>query len=166
MKTWMGMAPALALIAGCGDADEVGRADEPLAGPASFEPQEPATRPIGVATIGVATKDDVGSYLVDRDGRALYVLEGDRTGQKACTGACLGEWPPMWTESAPQAASGVESNRIGTKAQNGKVQVTYAGWPLYYYRADRQPGQISGHDVHDQWGGWYLLSPSGEPIDH
>lgn len=139
-----------------------------------------AARALGAAEIRVATKDPFGEYLVDGAGRALYVLENSRQQpqqpqqlqqsqqleQRAeCTGACLGEWPSYLTEGAPRAGRGVAAGQISTTAMQDSQQVTYAGWPLYYYRGDRDAGSTSGQDVHDRWGGWYLLSPQGERIE-
>jgi predicted lipoprotein with Yx(FWY)xxD motif len=127
--------------------------------------------PVGTASLAVATKEPFGQYLVDAEGRSLYVLEGNRQPEgeaaqpsKQCTGACLGEWPPLTTNGTPQVANGVDASKVATVARDGGQQVTYAGWPLYYYVGDRDPGSTSGQDLHDQWGGWYLLSPAGEPV--
>ena len=134
-----------------------------------------AARPLGASEIEVASKEPFGAYLVDGAGRALYVLEGSRqqSGQEAqqlgenpeCTGECLAEWPPYLTEGAPVAGQGVTAGQISTTSMQDNQQVTYAGWPLYYYRGDRDAGSTSGQEVHDRWGGWYLLSPSGERIE-
>lgn len=134
-----------------------------------------AARPVGAAELRIASKDPFGDYLVDGAGRALYVLEGSREqgGQQAqqlgqkpeCTGECLAEWPPYLTEGAPRAGPGVQAGQISTASFQQGQQVTYAGWPLYYYRGDRDDGSTAGQDVHDRWGGWYLLSPQGERIE-
>ena len=134
-----------------------------------------AARPVGAAELRVATKEPFGEYLVDGAGRALYVLEGSREqrGQQAqqlgqrpeCTGECLAEWPPYLTEGVPRPGPGVDAGQISTTALQDSQQVTYVGWPLYYYRGDRDAGSTAGQDVHDRWGGWYLLSPQGERIE-
>jgi predicted lipoprotein with Yx(FWY)xxD motif len=134
-----------------------------------------AAAPVGAAAVRVASKEPYGDYLVDGGGRALYVLEGSRRegrqqaeqlGQRPdCAGECLAEWPLFLTEGAPTAGPKVDAGQVSTIARPEGQQVSYAGWPLYYYVGDRGPGSTSGQDYHDRWGGWYLLSPAGERIE-
>ena len=42
------------------------------------------------------------------------------------------------------------------------MQVTYNGWPLYYYIKDEQAGDTVGQQVGDVW---YVISPAGEEIE-
>jgi predicted lipoprotein with Yx(FWY)xxD motif len=53
---------------------------------------------------------------------------------------------------------------VGLTPSYGGSQATYGGWPLYYYHHDAAPGDTTGQNVHDRWGMWYLVSPSGNPI--
>ncbi len=48
--------------------------------------------------------------------------------------------------------------------RDGQVQVTYGGWPLYYWMEDAQPGDTTGQDIEDAGGEWYLVTPSGEKV--
>lgn len=134
-----------------------------LAGCATVLP--PPAIPVTVTT---ATKPPFGAFLVDRAGRSLYILEGERlpAGMRRCTGECLRVWPPLHVAGAPTAGPGLDQARLATEPMHGAVHVTYAGWPLYYYHRDRGPGDTTGQHVVDQWGTWHLLSPSGEPIRH
>ena len=54
---------------------------------------------------------------------------------------------------------------LGTITRDdGTVQATYNGWPLYLYFGDAAPGDTNGQGL-DEFGGiWYLGSPAGEPI--
>lgn len=162
-------AAAALAIAGCDQpsADTNESAAAETAAPAATAQQAaPGATSETAATVATATKPPFGAYLVDGEGRSLYVLEGTRQGEKAtaCTGACLEEWPPLLAAS-PEAAEGLDPSRLATVPRDSQQQVTYAGWPLYHYRGDRQPGQVSGQHVHDRWGEWYLLAPSGELIE-
>jgi predicted lipoprotein with Yx(FWY)xxD motif len=125
----------------------------------------PAPIPVGPVAITTATKAPFGTYLVDGGGRALYVLDGTRgTAAERCSGACLGVWPPLHVTAPPTAGVGVDPARLSTVMAHGHTHVTYGGWTLFYYHLDRAPGDTTGQAVSDQWGYWYLLSPSGEPI--
>ena len=153
---------------------------------------EPATAPVDTATpadttpgpaaarLTVATSAD-GQYLTDRQNRAVYMLEGDGDGSK-CTAACVEAWPPLRADSGeapgstapdptgPTASTGAAGNlradRVGTiQRADGISQVTYNGHPLYHYSKDTGPGTSTGHDVSDQWGEWYLVTPEGDAMD-
>lgn len=140
----------------------------PPYGPSAYGPgpYPPAPGPGAATGLTTANKAPFGTYLVDSNGRALYVLEGTQ-GQDAsyrCSGMCLQHWPAMISATPAVAASGVDPTKVGTAPAYGGGQTTYAGWQLYYYYMDRARGDTTGQDVHDQWGVWHLLSPSGVPI--
>ena len=63
----------------------------------------------------------------------------------------------------PSPAAGPNPELLGTtRRKNGKLQVTYAGNPLYYYVHDT-PGEILCHDVVEFGGLWLVVRPSGRP---
>jgi predicted lipoprotein with Yx(FWY)xxD motif len=108
-------------------------------------------------------KTDLGTFLVDPQGRTLYLFEADKTNMSNCSGACLSIWPPFTSSTKPKAGSGVDASKIGTIANN---QVTYNGHPLYTYVGDQKPGDTSGEGL-DQFGAkWYVLAASGDKIDN
>lgn len=119
----------------------------------------------GTSMVATASKRPFGTFLVDADGRSLYILEGTRgTAGGRCSGECLRVWPPLHASGPLYAGGGIDPAMLSTVRAHGAPHATYAGWPLYYYHRDRAPGDTTGQDVHDQWGAWHLLSPSGEPI--
>ncbi|MEG3190900.1 COG4315 family predicted lipoprotein [Lysobacter sp. D1-1-M9] len=119
---------------------------------------------VDVTHLAVATVGGPAPYLVDSAGHPLYLLEDDRDGS-TCTNACLDAWPPLLRSEVPGASAGVDDELIGTvQRADGATQVTYNGHPLYYYAQDPDTGMPTGHDIHDQWGGWYLLTPEGEAL--
>lgn len=158
MKNPMFLMPAAAVaLASCATAPPP-TSYAPVAGP------PPVT--VGVTTLTTAKKAPFGTYLVDGAGRAIYVLDGTRgsSARVACGIDCLRVWPPFMTAGPPIAGAGLDPRRIGTAPRGGGTQLAYHGWPLFYYLRDRSPGDTTGHNVHDAWGDWHLLSPSGEPI--
>lgn len=172
MRTRLIFAATIALgVAGCDQAEE---ADPNTANVAADEVEvgEIASEPAGV-TLQTAQKEPFGQYLVDGDRRAVYMLEQDRRGSggteptSVCTsGACTDEWPPVTSQGEPGAGPQVQEEMLSTfRREGGSTQVAYNGWPLYYYHDDDAAGATQGQGVHDQWGGWYLVAPSGEPIE-
>ena len=118
----------------------------------------------GAATVNVADVGTFGQALVDGEGRSLYLFTNDtqNSGASSCTGNCLVNWPPLFTDGDPVAGEGVDASMLGTiSLPDGTTQVTYNGWPLYYYKEDTAPGDANGQGVGDVW---YLVSPTGEMI--
>jgi predicted lipoprotein with Yx(FWY)xxD motif len=120
----------------------------------------------GAGAVATAEVGELGTILVDAEGRTLYDFHKDK-GSSSCYGACAGAWPPLLTEGEPKAEGEAKAGMLGTtKRKDGTVQVTYNGWPLYTYVADQKPGEANGNDI-DQFGAeWYALQPDGqEPED-
>ena len=106
-----------------------------------------------------------GRILFDGRGFVLYVFTRDPPGRSACSGACAQAWPPYIVVSKPAVGTGVNAKLLGTtRPAGGKLQVTYAGRPLYYYVGDRKPGQILCQNVREFGGLWLVVRPSGQPV--
>ena len=114
----------------------------------------------------VAAKSRYGTVLFDGKGRVLYGFTHDRRGKPStCYGACATAWPVYFKPAALRAGKGVKQKLIGTvRRKNGRLQVTYNGWPLYYYVGDRSPGAISCQNVSEYGGLWLVVSPSGRLV--
>lgn len=108
-----------------------------------------------------------GRYVTDREGHSLYLFEQDEQGgQSTCLDACANAWPPYTTQQPPEAGEGIDESKLGTiEREDGTTQVTYGGWPLYYFNGDKQPGDALGHDVEHLGAEWYLVSPQGEKVE-
>jgi predicted lipoprotein with Yx(FWY)xxD motif len=114
-----------------------------------------------------------GSVLFTGDGKALYMLTNDTVGTAAspakssCTDKCAAAWPPLLAPGADgpfQAEGDVRAAGLGTiQRADGTFQVTYFGWPLYEFVADKAAGQTNGENVGNFNGLWHLLSASGRP---
>ena len=117
----------------------------------------------GAATVALGKNDSLGTFLVDQNGMTLYLFTKDTANTTTCYDKCATAWPPLLTTGAPVAGDGVEASKLGTVTRtDGTTQVTYNGWPLYYYAQDKAPGDTTGQDV---GGVWYVLSPAGEKVD-
>jgi predicted lipoprotein with Yx(FWY)xxD motif len=119
----------------------------------------------GDGKLAMSAKEPFGEYLTDSAGRALYMFEEDKRGLSNCYEACAKVWPPLAT-SGEIKVEGLEEGLVGAiERKDGLMQVTYNGMPLYYYIKDEgQSGSTSGHDVHDEFGEWYLVTPSGKKV--
>ena len=106
-----------------------------------------------------------GRVLFDGRGFVLYAFTRDARGRSACYGACAKAWPVYYKRAALSAGPGVKRTLIGTtKRRDGRLQVTYAGRPLYYYVGDRRPGQITCQDVVEFGGTWLVVRRSGRLV--
>jgi predicted lipoprotein with Yx(FWY)xxD motif len=116
------------------------------------------------ATVGLR-RTKLGVLLVDSKGVTLYDFVKDRGGASACYGACAALWPPLITKGKPRAGHGVRARLLGTtRRKDGTLEVTYARHPLYYYVADRHPGQTTGQGLPQFGAPWWALAPSGREI--
>jgi predicted lipoprotein with Yx(FWY)xxD motif len=106
-----------------------------------------------------------GRVLFDGRGRVLYAFMRDRRGGPSrCYGACAVAWPVYFAKGSLRAGRGVKQSLIGTtRRRDGRRQVTYNGWPLYYY-AHEGPGEVKCHNVNLHGGLWLVVKPSGAPV--
>jgi len=110
----------------------------------------------------VATNTKLGQILVDGKGITVYLFVKDTGPSSTCYTSCAQVWPPVLTSGPPQAGTGAAASLLGTTTRtDGKVEVTYAGHPLYYFVSDKQPGDATGQGVDNFGGLWWVLTPSG-----
>ena len=168
---------ALLALAGCGGDDGgsgsgSGAADT---GATAQEQKDGAVTKAGDAegkTAGATRKgtsvvlgdSQFGQMLFDSKRQAIYIFERDEENRSNCYGDCAEAWPPVFTEGKPRGGKGVDRSLLGTtKRRDGKLQVTYAGKPLYYY-AHEGPGEVKCHNVDLNGGFWWVLDADGERL--
>lgn len=164
------VAAVAAVVVGCGSDSDSGRASNATtvaasgaaaAGDAERMKGEQAMRPAGTKLEVVDS--EFGRVVANGKGEALYLFDKERRPRSQCYGACAEAWPPVLTKGKPRAGAGTDASLLGTaKRRNGKLQVTYAGRPLYYYVGD-SPGTILCHDVDEFGGTWLVVQPDGSP---
>jgi predicted lipoprotein with Yx(FWY)xxD motif len=114
-----------------------------------------------------AAKTSLGRVLVDGRGRTLYLFAIDKHGASSCSGQCAVYWPPLMTGTKGIAGAGVKASLLGTaKRAGGKLQVTYNGHPLYFFKEDAKAGQLKGEGVNGFGGLWWAVSPAGAAVKH
>jgi predicted lipoprotein with Yx(FWY)xxD motif len=149
MKRILASLATVALLTACGTAAE---------GPQSSTAADPAA---GTTTVTTAS-GALGTFLTDGSGASLYLFTVDEPGVSNCDEVCLQAWPPLLTDTAPEADGAADAALLGTiERSDGTLQVTYAGRPLYYFAADAAPGDVNGQGVNDVW---FVVSPAGEQI--
>ena len=118
----------------------------------------------GEATVLVADSD-LGQILTAADGMTVYLFMTDAQGAPTCTDSCAQAWPPLTVDDASQliGGDGVDASLLGTTEHPAAgIQVTYNGWPLYFFVGDSAPGDTNGQG---QGGVWYVVDPAGNAID-
>ncbi|HEY4316197.1 MAG TPA: hypothetical protein VGN04_01210 [Herbaspirillum sp.] len=89
-----------------------------------------------------------GGMLVTSDGMTVYTFDKDSadSGKSACAGPCTGLWPAVTT-----ADTGLKAPYGSIKRDDGSMQLTYKGKPLYRYSGDKKAGDASGDNFKDIW---------------
>lgn len=106
-----------------------------------------------------------GRILFDGRGRVLYTFTTDQRGKPSrCYGVCAREWPVYFAKGKLRAGKGVKQSLIRTtRRRDGRLQVTYNGWPLYYY-AHEGPGEVKCQNVTIHGGTWLVLRANGTRV--
>jgi predicted lipoprotein with Yx(FWY)xxD motif len=104
----------------------------------------------------------LGDIVTDADGNSLYLFLADTPGEPStCYDQCEENWPPL--TAALGAGDGIDASLVGAADRtDGTAQVTYNGWPLYYFAGDSAPGDTNGQGVGDVW---YLVDGSGNQVN-
>jgi len=170
-KTSILLVAGLLALAGCGDDDDDSGAskDSSPTNEAAMKKKEEAAAMKAKEDAAMAREgttitlggSEFGQMLFDSKKQAIYIFENDGKDKAVCYGECAEAWPPVFTDGKPKAGDGVKESLLGTvKRRDGKVQVTYAGKPLYFY-ANEQPGEVRCHNVNLNGGLWWVVGPDG-----
>ena len=107
----------------------------------------------GNLEVGILIKESQihGKILTDSKGKTLYFFSNDSKGQSSCTGSCMNNWPVYYDREA-KGSKLLDRTEIGeiTRA-DGSKQITYKGWPLYYFIGDGDAGEVGGDGMNDIW---------------
>jgi predicted lipoprotein with Yx(FWY)xxD motif len=112
--------------------------------------------------VKIAEPSGLGKYLTDTQGMALYMFKQDSPGHSACSGGCVANWPLFYREKVVPPR-GLASDDFGTiSREDGAMQTTFRGYPLYYFKEDKKPGDTKGNGMMDVW---YLIDPDDFPSE-
>ena len=113
--------------------------------------------------IGHSSNSTIGYYLTDVSGLTLYEFKKDTpgNGSSTCYGQCAAAWP-AFSVSSIKAAPGINASAFGTITRKDDThQVTYNGWPLYYFQGDAKPGDTNGQGLFKVWFAYSLPTAGG-----
>ena len=155
------MAGAIIVVAGFAAACSGAATAPPAPSVSAASPAASAGGPAaGGAAVMTATVGSQGTLIVaGANGMTVYTFTKDvaNSGTSACTGGCLTKWPAVTVPagSTPAGGSGV-TGKIGTitRTDDGTLQVTYNGLPLYFYSGDKAAGDANGI-----YTGWAAVKP-------
>jgi len=154
-----------ALVVGCSSTGASASAPAASQAPASVAPasvapasQAPASAAAsaasGAITVDAKPVGAAGTVLVDgKSGLTVYTFTKDvkDSGKSNCTGGCADTWPALTVPAGATPTGGASlTGKLGTLTRDdGTLQVTYNGLPLYFFKNDKAPGDANG--IYEYW---------------
>jgi predicted lipoprotein with Yx(FWY)xxD motif len=132
-----------------------------------------ATAPKPVTPLATPAGTAPGApFFTNGAGRSVYVFKNDTRGTATtpavnnCTpnASCNALWTP-WTKPAtvagPSTVLPTDITSISVTFNGATVQqFVYKGWPLYFYNADVNPGQVAGDSFPSTGPLWHAINVS------
>ncbi|RNC90332.1 MAG: hypothetical protein ED555_10695 [Allomuricauda sp.] len=115
-------------------------------------------------TSGYEPGDEETTYMTDANGNTLYLFINDTEGTNNFTNDDFsnnGVWP-IFQETVINVPSIFDAADFGTTTVFGETQITYKGWPLYYFGGDENRGDNFGVGF-PVAGIWPILNNDTEP---
>jgi len=129
----------------------------PTASPSPSATPTATPAPVASPVVLAQVVGSMGTLLVAAsNGHTLYTFNSDTPGVSNCKGGCTSTWPPLSVPAGttPVGGAGV-TGQLGTISRDdGSLQVTYKGLPLYFFHSDSKPGDTNGN-----YTGWRLVKP-------
>jgi predicted lipoprotein with Yx(FWY)xxD motif len=106
------------------------------------------------ATVEAKPVGSIGTVLVaGSNGMTVYNFTKDTkdSGKSACGTGCIDKWPALTVAAGaqPTAGTGISGTLATITRDDGTLQVTYNGLPLYFFANDKAPGDANG--VYANW---------------
>jgi predicted lipoprotein with Yx(FWY)xxD motif len=147
----------LVLVAGCsssGASPSVASQAPASQAPASQAPASVAPSAAAGSTVEATPVGSIGTVLVAGSNKmTVYIFTQDvkDSGKSACSGDCLKAWPALTVPAGgtPTGGTGVTGTLGTITRDDGTLQVTYNGLPLYFFANDKAPGDAAG--VYENW---------------
>ncbi|AJT66864.1 SCO0930 family lipoprotein [Streptomyces chattanoogensis] len=113
--------------------------------------------------VAVFNHPELGKILVNGKGMTLYRFNKDSAWPMkfGCNDACLDTWKPAKPADRSKLA-GIAPKLISTVTRpDGTRQLAVDCWPVYWFKGDKQPGDINGQG---KMGLWFAVSQDGKKI--
>jgi predicted lipoprotein with Yx(FWY)xxD motif len=128
----------------------------PASAPASEAPasEAPSAAAAGGVTVDAKPVGSAGTVLVaGANGMTVYMFTKDvkDSGKSNCTTGCIDTWPALTVPAGTTPTGGSAlTGKLGTITRDdGSLQVTYNGSPLYFFKNDKAPGDANG--IYEYW---------------
>jgi predicted lipoprotein with Yx(FWY)xxD motif len=160
-----GLLPLILVLAACSGAATTAPASQtasqaapPSSAPStaaqSTAPSEAASGATTGATVEAKPVGQIGTKLVaGSNSMTVYTFTKDvkDSGKSNCNGGCATTWPPLTVPAggSPTAGTGVTGTLATITRDDGSLQVTYNGLPLYFFSGDQAAGDSKG--VYTNW---------------
>jgi len=92
-------------------------------------------------------KSASGEVLTDAKGMTLYTYDKDTAGMSNCTGECAEYWPPAMADAMAKPTGDLTI----IKRPDGSMQWADKGMPLYTFKSDKKPGDMTGDNMKGVW---------------
>ena len=151
---------AAGLLAACGSSSS-SSGSQPAAGAGAGNSPSAAATALTIES----HSGPLGTYLTDGAGKTLYMFASDTSSKSTCSGQCTTYWPPLVEQATPSVSGDATSAKLGTiMRDDGTKQVTYGGFPLYYFTPDTAAGDTKGQGSTAFGAKWWVLNPAGQPV--
>lgn len=103
----------------------------------------------GATALSSAVSSDWGEHLTTGDNLGLYLYVEDGENLSNCVDVCVTNWPPFLAgeDGNVDVADGHDADLFDTfEREDGGLQVSYAGHPLYTSCHD-EPGEARGQRI-------------------
>ncbi|MDX3850369.1 hypothetical protein [Streptomyces sp. AK02-01A] len=129
------------------------------------QPGKPAVAPVAKKWVQLSASKagNLNPVVVNGAGFTLYRFDKDTAdpSKSNCNDACAVTWPPVVVDPRGKIfIDGVKKSDVGVvKRDDGTLQVTLGGWPVYRFSKDLKPGDTNGQGV---GGTWFGVTPDGQ----
>lgn len=121
------------------------------------------TPPQWVQLSAVTAPPLTAKHLININEAALYRFDKDtsKPPRSNCNDACAVKWPPVTIQEGGNVyLAGVDPKAVGAIRRNdGSIQLTVGGQPIYRFSGDSAPGALNGQGVD---GTWFAVGPQGQ----